>query len=520
MPVLRRFSTILKRKPTEYISSIFSSHKVVFKGKEEITYKGGNQSSFLLNKVFKNIDSIGVIGWGPQARAQACNLQDTFKFHDIKTKITVGLRENSTSTLKATKAGFKVKSIEETTKESDLLLFLVSDSAQASLYKNILSNMKDGATLGLSHGFLLGHMKNNNEEFPENINVIGMCPKGMGDSVRDLYLSNCGLSINSSVCVEKITEGYADKFFQELADYPSITRPIDLALGWAIGVGSPFIFTTSLQDEWVSDLVGERGILLGGLFGIMQSMELLALKYNQPMDKAYNETAKMITGPISRQISKNGLTSVYTDMIKKCDTNFKDTFRMGYCLSYKVAKPLINEIYEEVVSGNEIRSVISAEKNREMLCQSLSGNSKYWNVGKNDEHSENTENSLEEVYINSPTSAMCAGTYIGAMMAQIDVLIENGHNYSEIVNESIIEAVDSLNPYMYRKGIDWMVDNCSITARIGTRKWGPRFHTLYSNNVINNKMHTVPHEEHILFKDYLNHPIHIIHEYIRNMNKN
>ena len=65
---------------------------------------------------------------------------------------------------------------------------MVSDSAQVSMYKSIFKNMKSNSTLGLSHGFLLGHLKNNNEYFPKNINVIGMCPKGMGDSVRDLYL--------------------------------------------------------------------------------------------------------------------------------------------------------------------------------------------------------------------------------------------------------------------------------------------------------------------------------------------
>ena len=47
--------------------------------------------------------------------------------------------------------------------------------------------------------------------------------------------------------------------------------------------------------------------------------------------------------------------------------------------------------------------------------------------------------------------------------------------YSEIANESIIEAVDSLNPYMDYKGVSFMVDNCSTTARLGARKWASRF---------------------------------------------
>lgn len=40
--------------------------------------------------------------------------------------------------------------------------------------------------------------------------------------------------------------------------------------------------------------------------------------------------------------------------------------------------------------------------------------------------------------------------------------------------QSIIEAVDSLNPYMHARGVAFMVDNCSYTARLGSRKWAPR----------------------------------------------
>jgi ketol-acid reductoisomerase len=61
------------------------------------------------------------------------------------------------------------------------------------------------------------------------------------------------------------------------------------------------------------------------------------------------------------------------------------------------------------------------------------------------------------------------------MMAQIDVLIEHGHPMSEVANESVIECVDSLNPYMHARGVAYMIDNCSTTARLGARKWAPRF---------------------------------------------
>ncbi|XLS86786.1 hypothetical protein HN51_036952, partial [Arachis hypogaea] len=40
---------------------------------------------------------------------------------------------------------------------------------------------------------------------------------------------------------------------------------------------------------------------------------------------------------------------------------------------------------------------------------------------------------------------------------------------------SVVESVDSSNPFMHARGVSFMVDNCSTTARLGSRKWAPRF---------------------------------------------
>ena len=74
-----------------------------------------------------------------------------------------------------------------------------------------------------------------------------------------------------------------------------------------------------------------------------------------------------------------------------------------------------------------------------------------------------------------PLDPFTAGVFCGIAMAQIDLLIAHGHPWSEVANESVIEAVDSLLPYMHARGVAYMVDNCSTTARLGTRKWAPRF---------------------------------------------
>ena len=67
--------------------------------------------------------------------------------------------------------------------------------------------MKPGATLGLSHGFLLGVMRNDGMDFRPDINVILVAPKGMGPSVRRLYeqgKSVNGAGINCSFAVHQV----------------------------------------------------------------------------------------------------------------------------------------------------------------------------------------------------------------------------------------------------------------------------------------------------------------------------
>ncbi len=94
-------------------------------------------------------------------------------------------------------------------------------------------------------------------------------------------------------------------------------------------------------------------------------------------------------------------------------------------------------------------------------------------------------------------------------MAQVDLLKEKGHPASEIANESIIEAVDSLNPYMHYKGISRMVDNCSTTARLGARKWAPRFDYILTQLAFPaiDEHHPVDSQ---LFEDFMKNDIHEI----------
>ncbi len=465
---------------TEKINSaVFNIEELVVPGKNEQIVVGGRDKFDLAIGALKDaqISQIGVIGWGSQGPAQAQNLRDSLEGSGIKVK--VGLREGSSSWQKAQEAGLEVGEMYSVLSESDLNILLISDAAQADNYKDIFKNLKSGSTLGLSHGFLLGHLKNVGDYFPENVNVIGVCPKGMGPSVRRLYEQGKevnGAGINSSFAVERDINGKAT----------------DIALAWAILIGSPFVFKTTLEDEFKSDIYGERGILLGAVHGIVEAL-YQKRTVQEDVEKVYKETVVNITGPISRKISKDGIKSIFE--------KFEDdtVFAKYLVSSYKECYPLLEEIYDEVSSGNEIRGVILAGRRKQIFVPEQVDKTPMWRVGEKVRESEENGNDLDIV-------AETAGIYIGAMMAQVDVLRENGHSWSEIVNESIIEAVDSLNPYMHARGVDYMVDNCSRTARLGSRKWGPRFRACVEVAIYDDKYDKIDSE---LVEKLKNHDVHL-----------
>ena len=68
------------------------------------------------------------------------------------------------------------------------------------------------------------------------------------------------------------------------------------------------------------------------------------------------------------------------------------------------------------------------------------------------------------------------GAIQGLLLAQYEVLRENGHSPSEAFNETVEELTQSLMPLFAAKGMDWMYANCSTTAQRGALDWMGPFH--------------------------------------------
>ncbi|MGB4863768.1 MAG: hypothetical protein WBO97_15025 [Tepidiformaceae bacterium] len=436
-----------------FSSNVFQVDSIELDGHKEQIVKGGRHLFPLLPKALEGIKQIGVIGWGSQGPAQAQNFRDSLEGTGIVVK--VGLRSGSASLDEARAAGFTeadgtLGEMFDVIAESDLVMLLISDSAQAEMFEQVFAKMRPGATLGLSHGFLVGHMNNVGAKFPANINVVAVCPKGMGPSVRRLYVQGStvnGAGINSSFAVEQDIDG----------------RATDIALAWSVAIGSPYTFQTTLESEFKSDIYGERGILLGAVHGIIESLYRRYINQGMSHEEAFQHSAEAITGPISRIISHQGMLGVYEAL----GADGQPEFDAAYAAAYPASHEILSEIYDEVSSGNEIRSVILAGDRLKKRPMGIIDRTETWQTGSK-VRSKRKEDEI-------PLDPFTAGVYVATMMAQIDVLMAHGHPYSEVANESVIEAVDSLNPYMHARGVSYMVDNCSTTARLGSRKWAPRF---------------------------------------------
>ncbi|MDR2286534.1 MAG: ketol-acid reductoisomerase [Prevotellaceae bacterium] len=68
------------------------------------------------------------------------------------------------------------------------------------------------------------------------------------------------------------------------------------------------------------------------------------------------------------------------------------------------------------------------------------------------------------------------GAIQGLLLAQYEVLRENGHTPSEAFNETVEELTQSLMPLFAENGMDWMYANCSTTAQRGALDWMRPFH--------------------------------------------
>ena len=126
----------------DFDTKVFDKEIIEVAGTREAIVRGGRHLLPLLPEALAGVSTIGVIGWGSQGPAQAQNLRDSLEGTDITVK--VGLREGSDSAAAAREAGFTEEDgtlgeMFAVVAESDFVILLISDAAQAQLYRKAVS---------------------------------------------------------------------------------------------------------------------------------------------------------------------------------------------------------------------------------------------------------------------------------------------------------------------------------------------------------------------------------------------
>ena len=279
--------------------------------------------------------TIAVIGYGVQGPGQSLNLRDN------GFNVIVGQREGKTYD-KAIADGWvpgeTLFSIEEACRRGTIILCLLSDAAVLSVWPTIKANLNAGDALYFSHGFAITWSDRTGVVPPADVDVIMVAPKGSGTTVRSLFLE--GRGINASYAVEQ--------------DYTGRALERTLALG--IGIGSGYLFETTIRREAISDLTGERGALMGAIQGLFAAQYEVLREHGHTPSEAFNETVEELTQSLMPLFAAKGMDWMYAN----CSTtaqrgalDWKDPF-------HDAIKPVVERLYQSVESGVEAQKSIDS----------------------------------------------------------------------------------------------------------------------------------------------------------------
>ncbi len=209
--------------------------------------------------------TIAIIGYGSQGHAHARNL------HESGFQVIVGLYEGSPSWALAEAAGLTVMTAADAAKKADVIMILINDEKQPTLYQNdIKPNLTAGKALAFAHGFNIHYGRITP---PADIDVFMIAPKGPGHTVRSEYTTGRGVP----------------SLFAIYQDYSGKARDIAFDYGYGIGSARAGLLETTFREETETDLCGEQAVLCGGVTELMKAGFEVLVEAGYDPENAYYE---------------------------------------------------------------------------------------------------------------------------------------------------------------------------------------------------------------------------------------
>jgi ketol-acid reductoisomerase len=307
-------------------------------------------------------ETVAVLGYGVQGRGQSLNMKDN------GVHVIVGLRGKGQGWELAQQDGWvpgkTLFSLEEAAQRGTIVQYLLSDAGQKEQWPVLKPLLTPGKALYFSHGFSIVYSDQTGVIPPKEIDVILVAPKGSGTTVRRYFLE--GKGINSSYAVHQDATG----------------RALERCLACGIAIGSGYLFETTFQKEVVSDLTGERGVLMGAIYGLWLAQYEVLREHGHSPTEAFNETVEEATQSLYPLIAENGMDWMYANCSTTAQRGALDWFKRFR----DAAKPVFEELYQKVARGDETRRVLEANSRkdyREQLEKELKAvaDSEMWQAG-------------------------------------------------------------------------------------------------------------------------------------------
>src|SRR4051794_4991149 len=313
-------------------------------------------------KAILSKETVAVLGYGVQGRGQSLNMKDN------GVNVIIGLRKDGRSWDLAQQDGWvpgkTLFSMEEAAEKGTVIQYLLSDAGQKEYWPTLKPRLTKGKALYFSHGFSIVFKDQTAVVPPPEIDVVLVAPKGSGTTVRRLFLE--GRGINSSFAVHQDATG----------------RATDRCLALGVAIGSGYLFETTFQKEVVSDLTGERGVLMGAIYGLWLAQYEVLREHGHSPSEAFNETVEEATQSLYPLIAENGMDWMYANCSTTAQRGALDWFKRFR----DVVKPLFEQLYRSVETGEETRRTLECNSRpdyRPLLEKELKeiADSEMWQAG-------------------------------------------------------------------------------------------------------------------------------------------
>jgi ketol-acid reductoisomerase len=268
--------------------------------------------------------TLAVVGYGNQGRAQALNLRDSGM------AVIVGNRDDEYRG-EAVRDGFDVVTIAEAARRGDIVLVLTTDESQPLIWADqIAPGLEAGNMLVWASGYNVGYGLITP---PADVDVVLVAPRMPGSEVRTMF--ERGVGALSSVWVHQDSTGTA--------------RERMMALAKGIGSTRVGVFETSFREEAELDLFAEQ-ILWPGLSAWFEAcFELMVEAGFSPELVVMELYASGEVGEVFRLISEEGF---YRQMVHHSTTaRYGDLSRAPLMRSEELKERAKKLLVEDIKGG-------------------------------------------------------------------------------------------------------------------------------------------------------------------------